>query len=336
MKIAIYQGKESIEIKEAEMPKCGDNDILVKNIYAAICGSDISAYYHGGEANRIFNGYEFGHEMVSRVEKVGKNVKGIEVGQYVYPYPMYAKGDTSRSATVGGFSEYILIPNCELNKSVYLVSDKISVKEACLIEPFTVGTRAARRSNPQKDEKAIVFGAGAIGISAAIALKYFGCQKVMIVDLSDYRLEKCKKLGFETCNSKTEDLKQKAIEVFGSARGLAGVTADVDIFIDAVGAKSVIQSFEQMKKIFSRLVVVGVHHQEVAVNLMTLAYSQSAIIGSGGYMPEDVSDVMKIMESHEFDIKSIITHEFKQEKLEEAIQLAGRTDEALKVIIKYE
>lgn len=336
MKIAIYQGKESIEIKEAEMPKCGDNDILVKNIYAAICGSDISAYYHGGEANRIFNGYEFGHEMVSRVEKVGKNVKGIEVGQYVYPYPMYAKGDTSRSATVGGFSEYILIPNCELNKSVYLVSDKISVKEACLIEPFTVGTRAARRSNPQKDEKAIVFGAGAIGISAAIALKYFGCQKVMLVDLSDYRLEKCKKLGFETCNSKTEDLKQKAIEVFGSARGLAGATADVDIFIDAVGAKSVIQSFEQMKKIFSRLVVVGVHHQEVAVNLMTLAYSQSAIIGSGGYMPEDVRDVMKIMESHEFDIKSIITHEFKQEKLEEAIQLAGRTDEALKVIIKYE
>lgn len=336
MKIAIYQGKESIEFKEVEIPECGDNDILVKNIYAAICGSDVSAYYHGGEANRIFNGYEFGHEMVSRVEKVGKNVKGIEVGQYVYPYPMYAKGDTSRSATVGGFSEYILIPNCELNKSVYLVSDKISVKEACLIEPFTVGTRAARRSNPQKDEKAIVFGAGAIGISAAIALKYFGCQKVMLVDLSDYRLEKCKKLGFETCNSKTEDLKQKAIEAFGSARGLAGATADVDIFIDAVGAKSVIQSFEQMKKIFSRLVVVGVHHQEVAVNLMTLAYSQSAIIGSGGYMPEDVRDVMKIMGSHEFDIKSIITHEFKQEKLEEAIQLAGRTDEALKVIIKYE
>ena len=209
MKVAIYQGIKDIEMKEVDMPICGDNDIVIKNIYAAICGSDITAYYHGGDANRIFKGYEFGHEMVSEVVTVGKNVQDFKVGQIVYPYPLSARGDSSRTATLGGFSQYILCPNVKLNQTVYAVSNKISLKTASLIEPFTVGTRAARRSRPQAGETAIVFGAGAIGISAAIALKYFGCQKVMIVDLSDFRLEKCAKLGFETCNSSKENLKEK-------------------------------------------------------------------------------------------------------------------------------
>lgn len=336
MKAAIYNGIKNIEMKELEMPQCGDNDIVVKNVYAAICGSDVSAYYKGGDANRIFKGFEFGHEMVSKVVEVGKNVEGIEVGQYVYPYPLLAKGDSSRAATVGGFSEYILIPNCILNKSVYLVNEKIPLKTASLIEPFTVGTRAARQSRPKKGENAIVFGAGAIELSAAIALKYFGCDKAMVVDFSDYRLEKCQNLGFEICNSSKEDLKEKAKQCFGEAFGLMGQTANVDIYIDAVGAESIVHTFESMNKIFSRLVVVGVHHKPVTINLLQITYSQSEILGSGGYMPEDVRDVMTIMESGEYDIESIISHEFLLENINEAIETASQTDQSLKVIIKYE
>lgn len=75
---------------------------------------------------------------------------------------------------------------------------------AALIEPFTVGCRAARRGMPQKGEKAVVFGAGTIGIAAAIALKYFGCERVVICDYSDFRLEICKQLGFEIYNNKKD------------------------------------------------------------------------------------------------------------------------------------
>ncbi|MDU3294839.1 MAG: hypothetical protein E7E29_24330, partial [Pseudomonas aeruginosa] len=57
----------------------------------------------------------------------------------------YAKGDTKRAGTIGGFSEYILIPNAKRNHSLYAVDDCISDKLASLIEPFTVGCRAARR-----------------------------------------------------------------------------------------------------------------------------------------------------------------------------------------------
>ena len=118
----------------------------------------------------------------------------------VYPYPRFVKNDTKRAGTIGGFSEYILVPEAKLKHSLYFIPAEISDWEASLIEPFTVGCRAARRSQPQKGEKAIVFGCGTIGIAAAITLKYFGLDQVIIADLSDFRLNIAKKLGFETCN----------------------------------------------------------------------------------------------------------------------------------------
>lgn len=273
--------------------------------------------------------------MVSEVIQAGKNVKDIKVGDRVYPYPRLAKGDPKRAGTTGGFSEYILIPNAELNRQVYAVSDKISSKVASLIEPFTVGCRAARRSTPKKGESAIVFGAGTIGIAAAIALKYFGCEKVMVCDFSDMRLEKAKKLGMETCNDNKEYLKAKAIEYFGEAPSLNEITANVNIYIDAAGSSSILNLFQEIGKIECRMVIVGVLAGKRPVDILAMTFAQHSLIGSGGYMPEDVRDVMTIMESGKWDIESIITHEFPWEELPHAIETASDVEHALNVVIKY-
>lgn len=337
MRAALYQGQKNIEITDIETPIAGDNDIVIKNLYSSICGTDVAVYNHGpNTGHKISVGGEFGHETVSEVVQVGKNVRDIKIGDLVYPYPRLAKGDTKRAGTIGGFSEYILIPNAKMNEQVYLVSEKISSKIACLIEPFTIGCRAARRANPKKGENAIVFGAGTIGISAAIALKYFGCDKVMICDYSDFRLEKAKSLGFEICNNGKEDLNAKAKEVFGEAISALGMTADVDIYIDAAGAETILETYQGMAKIDSRMVIVAVLAGKRPVDLLAMTYGQYAIIGSGGYTPEDVADVMAIMESGQWNIQNIITHEYSLDELVEAIETAGKVNESLNVVIKFQ
>lgn len=336
MRAAIYNGQKNILMAELENPISGDNDIVVKNLYASICGTDVAVYTHGpNTGHQVTIGGEFGHEMVSEVIAVGKNVKDIHVGQRVYPYPRLAKGDPRRAGTVGGFSEYVLIPNAKWNEQIYAVPEKISSKVASLIEPFTVGCRAARRSFPDKGENAIVFGTGTIGIAAAIALKHFGCNKVMLCDYSDFRLEKAKGLGFLTCNNGKEDLKAVAMEQFGKAPSRFGPTADVDIYIDAAGAESILELYQAMGKIESRMVVVAVLAGLRPVNILEMTYSQHAIIGSGGYNPEDVEDVLSIMESGKWDIESIITDEFPWEQLPQAIERAAQVNEALNVVIRY-
>lgn len=273
--------------------------------------------------------------MISEVVQVGQNVQDIKVGDRVYPYPLLAKGDPKRARTVGGFSEYILIPNAHLQQQVYAVDPAIFDRTACLIEPFTVGFRAARRSFPQKGENAIVFGAGTIGIAAAIGLKYFGCQSVMICDHSDFCLQKAQALGFLVCNNAKEDLQQKAIEAFGQAPSRYGPTADAHIYIDAAGSPAILESYQKIGRIESRMVVVAVLAGKRPVDILEMTYSQHAIIGSGGYFPIDVQDVMTVMASNQWPIESIITHEYPWEQLPQAIEKASQVNEALNVIIHY-
>lgn len=66
-----------------------------------------------------------------------------------------------------------------------------------------------------------------------------------------------------------------------------------------------------------------------------MTYAQKSIIGSGGYFPEDVRDVMKIMESGRWDLEKMITHEFPLDEINQAIQTASDTEHALNVIIHF-
>lgn len=336
MKATIYLGKENVEVRALPDPVCGDNDVIIKNIYSSICGTDVAVYTKGPDTgHRVTMGGEFGHETVSRIVETGKNVTEFKVGERVYPYPRYAKNDTRRAGTIGGFSEYILVPEAKRNHSLYAVPEEISDRLACLIEPFTVGCRAARRGQPQKGESAVVFGCGTIGLAAAVALKYFGMDKVMICDLSDFRLRIAEKLGFAVCNTEKEKFVEKAADYFGTAPSLTGMPPNIDCWIDAAGAESILETFMRHGKIISRFVSVAVNNKPRQIDLLHMTYAQKSIIGSGGYFPEDVRDVMAIMASGKWNLESIITQEFPLARISEAIQTAADPDKAFNVTIKF-
>lgn len=143
MKAAIYEGKEQIQLEELPLPETGEQDVLIQNIYSSVCGTDTAVFFGGpGTGHKVTVGGEFGHETVSRVVKIGNLVTDFTIGERVYPYPLCAKNDPSRAGTLGGFSEYILVPQARRNVSLYPVDERISDRLASLIEPFTVGCRA--------------------------------------------------------------------------------------------------------------------------------------------------------------------------------------------------
>lgn len=149
---------------------------------------------------------------------------------------------------------------------------------------------------------------------------HLGVEKVMICDISDFRLAIAEELGFETCNTKTADFMEKAVRYFGEAPSLGGKTADIDGFIDASGAEEIFRLFMKNGKIESRFVSVAVNKAIRDLDLLHLTYSQKSIIGSGGYMPEDVQDVMKIMACGKWEIEKIITHEFPLHEISQAVE----------------
>ena len=90
----------------------------------------------------------------------------------------------------------------------------------------------------------------------------------------------------------------------------------------------------QHGKINSRYVIVAVNNKPRQIDLLRMTYAQKSIIGSGGYFPEDVHDVLTIMASGRWNLESIITQEFPLERISEAIQTASDPSRAFNVIIR--
>ena len=104
--------------------------------------------------------------------------------------------------------------------------------------------------------------------------------------------------------------------------------------LDAAGAESILDDFLRLGKIESRFVSVAVNNKPRSIDLLHMTYAQQSIIGSGGYMPEDVRDVQRIMSESRWNFERIITHEFPLSGLEQAIRTAGNVDHAGNVVVK--
>lgn len=335
-KAAIFRGVGHVDVVDLPYPPCGDDEAIVRNVLTGICGSDIFAFQKHGPESRIWIDEEFGHEAISEVVELGKNVKGLAIGDRVFVNTDKAMRDKRRVSATGGFSNYLRIPQCEVGYSLLPIDNDLPLRAAVLFEPFVIGTRGVKVLNPQEGDSAIVFGAGIIGMTSAIMLKWYGCKKVMVVDMSEYRLENARRLGFSTCNLSSENLKEKALAEFGSQRAYPSEKCGARLYVDAVGVGSVIENFMTLAPRNANISIVGVHKQPVAFDFTQVAFNNWHIHGCGDISTEDLAaDILAMMRSGQYDLQSLVTHEFNIEQINEAITLAGNSNAAQKVCISF-
>lgn len=335
-KAAIFRGVGSVDVVDLPYPDCGDDEAIVRNLMTGICGSDIFAFQKHGPESRIWIGEEFGHEAISEVVQLGKDVKGLAVGDRVFVNQDKAFRDMRRVSATGGFSNYLRIPQCEVGYSLLPIDNELPLKTAVLFEPFVIGTRGVKVLRPQAGDTAIVFGAGIIGMTSAVMLDWYGCEKVMVVDFSDYRLANARQLGFATCNPASEDLKERAVAEFGSQRGYPGEKCGARLYVDAVGVKAVLENFATLAPRNGEISIVGVHKEPAAFDWTAVAFNNWHIHGCGdGATEELLPEILAMMRSGRYDLAALVTHEFPVDRIEDAIRLAAEPNEAQKVCIAF-
>jgi threonine dehydrogenase-like Zn-dependent dehydrogenase len=335
-KAAIYRGIESVDVVDLPYPRCGPDDVVVRNLMAGVCGSDVSAWRHGGDDHMVWKDHEFGHEAISEIVEIGENVRGLSLGDHVFVNQGKALRDMNRMATVGSFSEFIHIPQCELGYSVLPVDNAIPVRTAVLVEPFVIGARGAKSLDPGPGKSAVVFGGGIIGLAAAVMLQWYGCDKVMVVDISDFRLANARRMGLVTCNPASEDLKARALAEFGSQQTFFGEACGAQLYLDAIGIKPALDNFAMLAGREARLAIVGVHHEPVAMDLLKVCYGNWHIGGCGNLAIEDaIPEIVEMMKSGRYDLASLVTHEYPVEQIADALVMGGNAAEAQKVCIAF-
>lgn len=333
---AIFRGPGRVDVVDLPYPACGDDEAIVRNVLTGICGSDIFAWQKHGPTSRIWVDEEFGHEGIAEVVELGRNVSSLAVGDRVFVNTDKAFRDRRKVSAAGAFSEYLRIPRCEVGYSLLPIDNDLPLRAAVLFEPFVIGTRGVRVLAPQPGDRAIVFGAGIIGMTSAIMLKWFGCEDVMVVDLSDFRLDNARKLGFLTCNPGREDLRAKARDAFGASPGYPAEKCGARLYVDAVGVASVLADFAALAPRNGSISLVGVHKEPVAIDLAQVAFNNWHLHGCGDAPTEALwPEILAMMRSGRFDLQSLVTHEFPLERIGEALDQAGRADEAQKVCISF-
>ena len=335
-KAAIFRGVGKVDVVELPYPSCGDDEAIVRNVLTGICGSDIFAFQKHGPESRIWIDEEFGHEAISEVVELGKDVTGLKVGDRVFVNQDKAMRDPRRVSATGGFSNYLRIPRCEVGYSLLPIDNALPLRTAVLFEPFVIGTRGVKGLNPRPGESAIVFGAGIIGMTSAIMLKWYGCEKVMVVDYSEYRLENARRLGFATCNSGSENLKEKAFGEFGSQRGFPAEKCKARLYVDAVGVKSVLENFAMLAPRNGEIAIVGVHKEASMFDWVQVSFNNWHMHGCGNGDTEALlPEILEMMRSGKYDLSALVSHEFPVDQINEALTLAGQPNRAQKVCISF-
>jgi threonine dehydrogenase-like Zn-dependent dehydrogenase len=267
-------GPEDVRIDEVPEPQPGPRDVVVRVAACGICGSDVGYIRLGGIAGPTRRPLPLGHELAGVIEQVGSEAPGLAVGTRVVVHPGALGNRIGNGGPEGAFAARLLVRNAGAGRNLFAIPDGMPFELAALAEPLGVGMNAVDRSGASKGEKAVVFGAGPIGLAAVATLLDRGVRDVIVVDLAERRLELARRLGARATLRPGHDEVWKGIRALHGETPLLGAAmAGSDAYIEASGASAVIGEILSHARSEARIAVVALHGA-VPVSFLLLIMKQ--------------------------------------------------------------
>ena len=306
MKSIVYNSAQDVSFEQKSIPEIAAGEVLIKVAYVGVCGSDMNIYQ--GAHPRAKAPLVMGHEFSGTV------VKGhptLPPGTPVTVYPLLSCGqcepclngyahvcNTLRLIGIdcdGGMAEYVKVPA----DKVLAIPQNLSLKLGAFIEPLAVGVHAVRRSGYKPGDRAVVFGAGPIGLCVATCLKYFGASSVILVEANPYRLGVAKKLGFTTIDAANEDVREKIRDYTSGS--------NADFAFDCAAHPSVQTVLMDVLKVQGTAVIVGSYKKPPEVDLLKVEFKELTVIGIRVYERRDFEIATRILESEFIDFNLLLS-----------------------------
>lgn len=348
MKAAILYDDRDIRPGEAPDPQVGPGEVLIRTHYAGICGTDLHIY-RGEFRDRVTYPAILGHEFGGIVEEVGRDVRGLGVGDRVVVDPILAchecpaclSGHLNACQRLkllgieygGGFGQYVVAPA----HRVYLLPESIPMAHAPMVEMYGLGHHVLQRGRVQPGESVAVLGAGKLGLSVLDVLCHSASPALtMVVDLQPARLEVARRLGADqTVDLRDEDPVARALEITGGA-GLDCVIEAVGHYHRVEGRRPPLAQAVAMIRNGSRIVTAGLGEQTTAVHFKTLVLKEAEIIASRVTLGE-FPRAMRLMARGLLHPELLTTHQVPLAGVTAAFaQVDAEDPETLKVVLDLE
>ncbi len=341
MRAQVIEEPGKMTFKQVPVPEINDNEVLIKVKMCGICGTDGKIYrgHYAKEHLPMISGHEFWGE----VAELGKNAKGLKIGDRVSVdiclpcgscyFCRRGEGLLCQTFTQlgihtdGAFAEYVKAPwqNC------YQIPDEVDEYSAAFIEPMTAVLQASKRMDLKIASSFVVIGCG-LGILHAVAAKLRGAAPVIVIGDSPARLKMAKEMGADI----TIDINEIKDPVAEVKRLTNGVGADY--VLEAVGhPKTYEQAFEMVRR-GGTVEAFGICPPDAKVSLAPLEFvlGEKKVSGSCAGIGNDWGDVLNLLKYKRIDPKAMFSMVIPLEELEQGIKELEQNKDLIKVFVSPE
>lgn len=326
-------------LEEVPVPQIGINDVLIRILKTAICGTDIHIWDWNPWAQRTIPvPMVVGHEFVGRVAAVGSNVHDVEVGEIVSGEGHLVCGrcrnclagrrhlcKATKGVGVnrpGCFAEYLSIPVT----NVWHADPKIPLEIMAIFDPFGNATHTALAFEVL-GEDVLITGAGPIGIMATAVAKHAGARYVVTTDLNPYRLELAQRMGATLAvNVKEKTLAQVQQEL--------GMKEGFDVGLEMSGSGQALRDMIANLCHGGKIALLGIPSADLAIDWNTVIFNMLTIKGIYGREMFETWYLMQSMIQTGLDISPVITHRFHYTEFQQAFEIMASGNSG-KVILTW-
>lgn len=322
----------------------GPQQLRVRIAYGGICGSDLHYFQHGGFGTvRIKEPMVLGHEVSGVVDEVGSEVAGFRRGQRIAISPsrpcgacrycqqglqnhcmdMRFYGSAMRFPHVqGAFRETLVI---EANQA-HAVADDLSLSEAALAEPLSVGLHAIARAGSVFGKRVLVTGCGPIGALLIAGLRRAGAAHIVAADIADLPLACALKMGAD-----------QAINLASEPEGLAPFAVNkgcFDVMFEASGSEKALINGLEVVAPRGVIVTIGLGGN-ITLPLNTLVGKEIDLRGTFRFHTE-FAVAVAFLNQRLIDGRPVITNIVDFSQAGDAFRLAGDKRQSMKVQIAFD
>ena len=339
MEALVAYGNKKVKLVKIKNPDINNEEqVLLKVKGSGICGSDHIFFDSKTTLEWVRYPVIIGHEFAGTIEKVGKNVRDLQIGDHVVVDNYLRCGKcwyckigkyflcdyhAELGQTIdGGFAEYCVVPQTNIVK----IPKEIDFKYAAIIENIATALRTCRRVGIKFGNSIVVIGAGPLGTLIAKISNAMGA-KVTVVSRGEARLNRIEKMGFHrVINSSKQDWKSLILENT-SHKG-------VDIVFETSGSVETTLIASQIIRKAGKLVLLSITGGGKAnIDLDRVVLGEIEIIGSVsgmGYFEEAI----RMLEDRIIDLGDFITHTFGLNDILKAFKYEReRIEGAIKIVI---
>lgn len=327
-----------VRIEELPIPEPGSAQVLVEIRAAGICGGDLEI-----AEGRVPTGplpLVLGHEAAGVIAAVGEYVEGWRRGDRVALHAGWSCGRcaycTTRRQNLCGER---VVPGRDVDgfQATHALTDPrwisplpgtIDFAEAAIL-PGAVATayHALKRAGIGEGVVCAVYGLGGLGLHAVQLARLAGAT-VIGVDVDDLPLER----GLEWGADEVVDAREQAPDQ--RIRVLTG--GGVDCAVELVGSPATVEQAVGSLKPGGRAAVAGLGPEPLELP-STVVREELELVGSLGASPEDVNELVDLVEAGRLDLSRSVTHRLGLDRFPEALGwLANREERPVRAVVTHD